>query len=305
MLNQVNIKKQLLNKSKGQALLTILVVSTLTLVVLLGIASRLNSNRTNIRRSAEFDRALAASENALNEIIRTVGTDTGCQPSSDVYTAMNDCAALNAYVNSTYANTGERAEVFGKVAGEGVGVSSAQPLTLALNSERISGVFVKCFTGANLGSSSIDTSNKKMIITLVYVDSSGDYKLLKGITTCSGVQNDSPGGSCSPNGRSGNVVFYAEDGRQVNNGSSVNLPLNNAQLARARLLDSPQDTYIQMRVLKGETGCPPAAQTGSYEFIVTGLGGLGSDNVVKFEKPQGENAQIPSAFDFVFFGEEP
>jgi hypothetical protein len=290
-----SLKNLVQKKRDGQALLVVLVISTLTLMLLLGVASRINAGRTNVRRSAEFDRAYAASENALNDIIKAVSTNE-CEPGNESFVKVS-CSSLSDALNSE-----NQFEVFGRVKGDAAPITIQSPLTLFLSDDPAS---TQKATGVKIDCSDISVSLRpglKFSVTLLYYGPSlvnpavQEYQTVKGIFDCA----DPNINNCE------NVVFFKSNGVAKPAAEVV----DHLQLARVRLLDSsvvgPADQInVKISVYnRVGTACNTVAQTGDLEYMVVGLGGLNSDNIVKFEKARGDYNYIPALFDFVYFGED-
>lgn len=287
----MKFKSLFLKKEKGQVMLVILVVTTLTMLLLVGMATRINTGRENIRRSSEFDRAFASSENALNDIISTVYT-SNCTPTNLTTTEFNKIEGCN--LDQILAD--ERADVFAKSNETDAPITVLSPLSLSFGDPNndigveLSGVKIKC---AN-GSPAI-----RLLVSIVYFDQN-EYKVLKGNSDCASVNNNL--------NDKGNVFFYNSAAEKIlNYQSSPQTLIQNVKLIRVRLLDNSPETRISITGIHCDPDgtCRDEGRTGSYEFMVVGLGGLGSDNIVKFEVVKGSSDNdINPLFDFVYFGED-
>ncbi len=304
------MNSKMFKKKSGQALLVVLVISTLTLLILMGVANRLLQNQTSVRKSEQFDTAVAASENALNEIIKVVGNDT-CAPNFNQteYVKFN-CPPVD--------NLG--VEVFARVPKDiYVHTDVNSPISLVLtgsqygtNGTNSMGVKITCKNPSNIALDPVNPQNIKFVVTRVYTDASGDYQITKGVSNCQAANANSSSyvnGDWNNNGDDGNINFYSST-----QGFSGNTQFSNVKLIRVRLLDGSPDVMmsVENKNIDPNTGAPHTdGSTGRFEFIVVGLGdkgkannGLGSDNIVKFEKPRGDYNYVPSGFDFVYFGED-
>lgn len=291
------LQKIILHKAPGQAVLIVLVISTLTMMLLMGVASRINLGQASVRRTGEFDRAVAATDNALNQVIKVV---EGCSISfaSAEYTQLLGCDGLNSFPDSV--------QVFGKESlSKMVKTSPTDPISLFLGgsvvAQKSTGVRVVCNNNSD---------KNKFIVTRVYQDAEG-YKVDKGVTDCAAVDLTK-----DPNVYSkGNVKLFGTD----SNGSPITVsdPFSstntdtariNTKLVRIRPLDTTiisASNEISVELIDTVGGASsPVASTGKYDFIVMGAGGLGSDVAIKFEIPRGDYKYVPSAFDFVYFGED-
>lgn len=293
-------KKLILAKKEGQSLLVILIISTLTMLLLIGVAMRIDIGRENIRRSGEFDRAFAASENALNDIISAV-YGSNCIPTNlttSEYKKIEGCENLDQVLAA------EGADVFGKINEETIQTSINYPVSLNFGDPSddsgvdLTGVRVKCGTTSQPDS----RPDIKFIVTIVYVDTAvNEYKVLKGISNCFDVNANLS--------ERGNIVMYNPE---ANVAMNPNLPpqtiYSNVKLIRLRLLDNSPSTNVSITGRLCNTSgqnCQDQGRTGSYDFMVVGLGGLGSDNIVKFEISKGSSdTDINPLFDFVYFGED-
>jgi hypothetical protein len=293
----------LFKKSKGQALLVILIVGTLTLLILLGIASRINLGRTNIRRSGEFDRSISASENKIADIIGSFneGKAQECLKNVDIYTD-DEFRNLRSFndANCNFLTSNSDIDIFSKLSqNPSVPVQYSQPssLFLGLNSAApivTQSIILNCDTDI-----SVSNGNKpdKMVVTRIYVDAQGEYKVDKGIFLC-----NQGGGAASA------VVFYDANGCNLTTGAgnpggcpAVPVVRSNTKMIRVRMLDGSSGNNNVSIVAQDNTG-KVVGTTQKYEFMIVGAGGLGSDSIVKFEKPK--DPETPLAFDFVYFGED-
>jgi hypothetical protein len=279
---------------KGQALLVVLVISTLTLMILLGVASRVNSGRANLRRTGEFDRAVAASDNALNQVLKVLESGS-CKIAFNAidFTRLTGCATLDNLVDDVM--------VYGKEAKEKtVETSPKQPISLFLGDTSAENVQS---TGVRIGCD-VGNVNDKFIVTRVYVDSvSQEYKVDKGISNCQ-TANQYLNPSAYPKG---NIRLYSAENGVVSDplGAGATIPRGDTKLVRVRLLDTASSTNkISIEIIDSASPSNPVASTGKYEFVIVGEGGLGSDVAIKFEKQRGDYNYVPSAFDFVYFGED-
>lgn len=301
------------NRKKGQALLIVIVISTLTLLVLVSMADRILLARVNVQRSAEFDRSIAVAENKLNELIRFIDTNeaAACLGNlvKDNYKELTNCDILNNSGNNSTNNLGST-KVYGRISSNGyVSVDANNPLTLILSESLdqgvpTSGIVARCTDGNN---------NVRFLITRVYLD--GDSLFVdKGIYDCSSTS--------SPNVCRGNVDLYSTrsgSAVKVAGNGSEQVTRQNTILVGARLLNEINPNVKLEINVYGPSGSSPSncdmvAATSKYEFIVAGLGGvnlsngsggLGSDVLYYFEKPRGNTTtSSPSIFDYVLLSED-
>lgn len=292
-MKNFGLKTLLLKKEKGQALLIVVVISTLTLMILMGVASRILGGQVNIRRSGEYDRSIASSENILNELIALIDnpSNQSCLSGiSQIEHSKFNCAALN---NLLLTNN---ASIFAKSgANKLIDISNTQGINLLVNtdpnaSSATTGVWITC-----------QNKTGKVMITRIYYDNATNvYKNDKGIFLCT----NSPAVGAAPNSLSGNVVMFDPLGVKVDG-----VIRNKTMLIRARLLDdAPGNNPGQISIEAiGDTNSDSlpdvVAETGQYDFVIIGLGGLGSDSAIKFSKQKGDFS-LPPGFDFVYFGED-
>lgn len=284
-----NMSNILLKKQKGQALLVILIVGTLTLLILLGIASRINIGRGNVRRSGEFDRSISASENKITDIIGSFneGKAQECIKNVDAFTD-NEFRNLRSFNDPScdFLTTDSQVDIFAKLSqNPAVNIQYSKPTSLFLGVNASApittqNIVLDCEVNSTAGKAD------KMVVTRIYIDSvTSEYKVDKGIFMC-----DQGGGTPSA------VTFYDAAGNDVT--SAVR---TNTQMIRVRMLDGSSGNNNVSVVAKDNTG-KTVGTTQKYEFMVVGAGGLGSDSIVKFEKPR--DPETPLAFDFVYFGED-
>ncbi len=268
-----------LRGEKGQALLIVLVISTLTLLILIGLASRILSSRTNVRRSADFDQAILASENVINEIIKILQAGgQGCNfTKGDTFTRVEGCAAFEDLGVEVYSKKPE--DNF-------VPLDYTKPVTLFTGTETtpkdVDQIKISCANISSDQPSSFNNSNVKIEVTQVY-ESAGRYKVLKGILPCPGMNP-------------AKVTMYNEDANPTIRARTVAI--------QTRILDSNVPVSGLGVGIEAYNKGKLVASTGSFEFIASGsgVGGLGSDNLLKFRLPSGDTDNLP-AFNFVYFGE--
>lgn len=283
----------LLNKTKkGQALLIVIVVSTLALLIMLTLADRIILSRVNVQRTEEFDRSVAIAENTVNEIIKIIDANP-------VIAA--DCLknVTNSTINTNYSqldctalNNLGTSKVYARLSGDAnLEVTGNFPLTHIVSDtltagKPTSGVFARC---------DADSNGIKFLITRVILEGNA-YRSEKGIYTC--------GADLNAGNTLGNVKLYSSSSStQVAGPGAASATNKNTVLIRAKLLEDTGSARIQLSTYNaaGEL----ISGTSKYEFMVTGLGDLGSDSVITFERPlQGNSSYSQSFFDYVYFGED-
>jgi hypothetical protein len=246
--------------------------------------------QANVRRTGEFDRALAATDNALNQIVKTV-QNGNCYTTlvTGQFQPLTGCADVDTVAGGF--------QVYGRVSSVSfLQTSPANPISLffadSATTHASTGVRVKCLVG---------NPSFKFVVTRVYKDGSGDYRVDQGITDCG--KTNGPGG----NNVLGNVTFFGINGGTAPVGllSDGSVSRTDTKLVRVRPLDSSiTANSVSIEIINTVLNTAlVVATTGSYEFAVVGSGGLGSDVAIKFTKPRGDYSYVPSAFDFVYFGE--
>lgn len=286
------VKRLLLNKEKGQALLIVMVISTLTLMVLIGVANRILTGQANIRRSGEYSRSVASSENMLNEVITLIDNpdNQNCLSGiSQTEYAQFNCSALNDFLLTNNAS------IFAKMSGNKmIDISNLQGVNLLINtdlniSSATTGAWITCQ----------NNTGKVMITRIYYDDVTSTYKNDKGVFLCA----NSPAVGSAPNSLNGNVIMFDPLGVRADG-----VVRNKTMLITARLLDdTPPNNPGQISIeavgdTNGDSLPDVIAGTRQYDFVVIGLGGLGSDSALKFSKQKGDFS-IPPGFEFVYFGE--
>jgi hypothetical protein len=291
-------------KKSGQALLIVVVVSTLSLLVLLSMSDRVSLARVNLQRNAEFNQAINTAENKLNSLITVLdkndATTAGCLTPIDSATYKEvTCTALQDQLT----NNLQGSKIYGRVSPDGfVSVNNSQPLTLVLGTsltvgEDTTGLLARCQ----------GSTTAKFMITRVYYDSVTQKLLVdKGVYQCTA----SAVPSCL-----GNVTLYSTNtGVPVQVAGSGAAVTHRAQtiLVRARIMDEGVTNVKLDLKAYGGASCGLQASTSKYQFIVSGLGsadqgfvGFGSDALLTFEKSGDSNAPwSPTVFDYVFLGED-
>jgi hypothetical protein len=295
-----NIKKYLYKKRRGQALLVVMVVSSLTMLLLMGMAGRIINSRTNVRRSSEFGRSLSSSENAINDIVRLVDS-SGAECLSGLtteYTRRQNCG-----------DVGNGIDIFARIPPDNsafIGINPYRPIIIGHNSVddtslKPVGVRIEC-AAAGTGVAVPPDSNNKFEITRIF-QSGTEYRVDKGMSDCSAANS-------ALNTPSGNMTFYNSDGATVNwnNIYSVGDVL---KAVVVRPLDSPTSPITSIRNYKVEiiscnnagSSCRTTDTTSKIEFLIVGLGGLGSDNIIQFEIPAGTTSNTFLGYGFSYFGE--
>jgi hypothetical protein len=113
----------------------------------------------------------------------------------------------------------------------------------------------------------------------------------------------------------GNINLYGLNGAaygvvsEPGNNGFTPVVRGNTKLVRVRPLDLdadvPETNKISIELINTVGGSSEVvASTSKYEFVIVGAGGLGSDVAIQFEKQRGDFTYVPSAFDFVYFGDE-
>lgn len=292
-------------KKKGQALLIVVVISTLALLILLSMADRISLTRVNVQRSAEFDKSIATAENKLSDLIKILdkkdADTTACLnvigPSDLSYKEIN-CSQL--------ANNFPNTKIYGRLSPDGfISVNSTLPLTLVLGSSLTAG---KPTTGVIARCEGSTTT--KYMITRVYYDPVTQKLLVdKGIFTC-------VTGTVPPTCQ-GNVDLYDSTSGTPTKVGGAGAPVvtrQNTILIRAKLLDEnqAQNVKLDLKAYGNAPSCSLQGGTSKYDFLVVGLGGvdqgtagLGSDAIFSFEKPREDStAWASSLFDYAFLGED-
>lgn len=304
------IKKFIQKKEKAQTLLVVIVISTLSLMLILGMADRIALTRVNLRRSAEFDRSIAIAENRINDIIKAIDAQAvrGCidqkiSPQTTSYVSL-DCSDIT---DPTFLSS----RVYGRVSSDAaVEVTRDIPLTLVLSDDPVAGgkattgIVARCSLGPNG-----QPTQARFMFTRIFREFTGDIRTDKAIIQCD------QGGMTQPVVLTlqGNVPLLS-----TTEPGSVGTPVStfgkkrDATLAvRIKAIDdsnTANTTLIELKVI-GDTdndGQPDViASTGKYEFLVAGFGEFGSDSLITFTRPlDSANNYSPSLFDYVYLGED-
>lgn len=288
--------KFLNKKKKGQSLLIVIIVSTLALLIMLSMADRIILSRVNVQRSEEFDRSVSVAENQVNDIIKVfddTAISTDClQPVNSNPTSSNfvplTCAALQSTDAKIYARISNNSALT---------ITPEIPLTHIVGQnitvgQQTTGVVATC--------DNFNTSNPpKFFITRVYIENN-IYYTDKAVYTC-------VSSFTGANIALGNVDFYTS--RTGTSGTKIagqGAPVTSRDTVFIRVKaydDSQVATKVNIRTYSSSGAL--VTSTGKYEFLVTGLGDLGSDSGVTFEKPiAGNSASAPGFLDYVYFGED-
>jgi len=296
-------------RKKGQALLIVIVISTLALLILLSMADRISLTRVNVQRSAEFDKSVAAAENKLNDLIKIIDAKDSNTAQCLGVIGPNDLEYKEINCPQLF-NSFENTKIYGRISPNSfVTVNASLPLTLVLGTSLTSGLPTTGIVARCEGS-----NTARFMITRVYYDPVAVGLFVdKGIYTC-------VTGTVIPTCQ-GNVNLYdTRSGVSVRvggNGAPI-VTRSNTILVRARLLDeTASNTKLDMKVYGNSPSCSVQARTSKYEFLVAGLGGvdlatgartggLGSDALFSFEKPNDNSSPWSSSlFDYALFTEDP
>jgi hypothetical protein len=279
--------KLIFKKQKGQALLIVLVISTLALLILLGISSRISLSKENVIRSNSYNLALADAEDALSDVNRIIDMRLDCTlPTSNTEYTLMQCRDNNLLKN---------AFVYIKASNDNkIATNPKTPISLFVTGSSTTPVSTK---GVKILCKNNSLSHK-MIVSRVYFDSAiNQYGIDKGTLNCQQANNDYP----NPAFSLGNVTFYSES-------SSTPLPYgtirNDTKMIRVRMLDvstGTVDNEISIETIG--TNNLVVAATGKYEGLIYGQQSANAEGAVTFQKPR-EDYYVPAAFDFVYFGED-
>ncbi len=274
-------------KTKGQALLIVIVISTLALIILIAMADRIIASRVNIQRSEEFDRSVSIAENKVNEIIRVLDADVTA--TSKCINSLGNLSSYQTITCTELAST--NAKIYVKSSSNTpITISSGTPLTHQVGTsisqgKPVSGIVATC-EGFNT------STPPQFIITRIYLES-GIYYADKGIYTCTS--------SLPANNDSGNVTLYSAR-QNLNPNVTGTIRTNTIAIRVKPYLDGQPATKVKLNTY-GNSVLQSA--TAKYEFLVTGLGELGSDSAISFERPMLGNASFTSGFfDYAYFGED-
>lgn len=295
-----SMKRFLNKKQKGQTLLIVVVVSTLALLIMLAMADRILLSRVNVQRAEEFDRSVEIAENKVNEIIRVLNADNAataqCIRPLAISATPNQYTSLDTGPEACNELKDQNARIYGRIV-NGVGLTIAPNLPIThivgqtiTQSKPTTGVVLTCDT---------DDSSRKFIITRVYLEA-GTYYADKATFNCTSTFTGS--------NAKGNVNFYSArptENRLVSGQAySGTPPTRQTVLVRIKAHSDVQaSTKVNVVTFSG-TGAQQSS-TGKYEFVVNGLGDLGSDSAITFERPiSGNAAYSPGFLDYVYFGED-
>lgn len=272
------MNKKWIKNRKGQALLMVVVISTLTVLILVGIANRLIRSRTSERRTYEFDKAFAASENALEEFVKKLSIDKSCLPSSSLsdYREVGSGCVSDPDVK-ILVKTKELTDIE---------LSINRPITLFISKAGdFSNPAITQSANINISCNIIDNS-AKFVVTRVYEDpSSLRMKVDKIIASC-------------PNNSLQSFQLIDENGSPV-------VSRNYTRIVRVRMINTANPSApnpIRIAVDVRDPSGASLASTGVYDFVVIGKGNLESDNIIRFELPRNDY-DAPDAFDFVYFAD--
>jgi hypothetical protein len=274
--------EQLNNKKRGQSLLMVVVISTLSLLIMVSMADRILLTQVNVQRMAQFERAVAEAENKANQIISIV-TDPN---NTHVMNCLNTLSPLN----SDFVELGclgidaASTRVFARLSRDpSVTLSENYPsVVLQLSQNLMSGVPTRS-VGVQC------SSNVQVLVTRVYTED-GKAKVEKGLVS-----------NCNNNEQ---LVSFSAVPNNV--GGSTTQQRNNTLYVRARLLNQTSGNVGVRLQVYGSQG-QLVASTQKYEFIVTGIGGLtqdnvlGSDAIVAFERGAGQTILgMSSLLDYAY-----
>lgn len=281
---------------QGQSLLSVLVITTLALLLLIGISSRIDLGQENVRRAGEFDRSVVVADNAANEVIRVLRTNEDCiatfaDEPEFVEIGGSECPGLD---NISFGQGDEKAVAFGRSSPDGsVEVSAKRPLALNLSEsgESVDKVRLKCPdipTGTNVG-------DKPKIHATVITRPDANLDVYEVGAKGLDIECDAD--------------YTDIELKDVNSGAAnyVVGSINDSVLVRFRLMDSNYTNANDSVALSAQVlnGASVVAATESVEIMVSSDAGLGSDSIIAFTLPYGDASNdLSSVFDFVYFGED-
>lgn len=281
-----------LNKSKkAQTLLVVVIVTSLALLIVLGISDRMMLSQYNIQRDFEFDKAIVVAENRINEIKGVLSKRGDFAVNQCLNAIENNQQTLN-YVDLLNINACQflkgrlvdferkNLNIFARrLNNSSLIVNVGSTLTLKFTDLLNQGV----------PSSRVRVScsvNMPVIVTRAFVNPQGHMLIDKGfLSNCNVNMIDIP--------------FYSSNGQLLDQ----NTIRNNTIYINVRSLAGQGS--IRVEVYNQENRL--VSSSDKYEFIVTGVGGglgelgVGSDIPIKFELGAGRTYISNEFLDYAFF----
>lgn len=277
--------KILNKKKKGQAILIVLVVSVLSLMILIAMANRVINSRINVERSAEFDNSVVLAENQVNKLIGMI--DPVLISSNDCFREINLAVDRNFKEITCDKLKNSDVRIYARLSeGAGILVDNNSALTHYLSKDLNSGTNVSTVKVECIGNTS---SSTKFLITRAFIQRSNgntSYGVDKGIISCDDADkivdlyyhNQSNGNMDSGNISKETIFVRAKPYAENQNSTSIKIT-----------------TYYNGNKI---------TQSGKYEFVVSGIAGLGNDSTISFELPIPDNSSISNPlFDYVYWGD--
>jgi hypothetical protein len=284
--------KSKINKSKkGQALLIIIVVTSIALLILIAMANRILISRVNVDRSGEFERSLSIAENKVNEIIRILDGDAIAF--SACLGSINSTGATNFQEITCNQLVSDDTRIYARYSPDAtITVGRSNPLTHIVGTPSsprpVSGVVITC------------SGSHRFVVTRGYVTiPNAPMQTDKAVFTC--------GTNTGSNAR-GNVSFYDATAASrelpiISGPLQANPTTRQTVFIRVKpYLDDQLPVDINISTYNSAGALQ--SSTAKYEFLVTGSGNIGSDSAVTFERTLSGNASfLSSVFDYAYFGD--
>lgn len=277
-------------KKKGQALLTVIVVSALALLIILGISDRITDSYTNIRRSSEFDRSLVVAENKVNDVINAISAKEARDCVQNATQASITTSEYQELICTGINNGTENAKIYvRRSSNDKVALAKDVPLTFIFGNG--SDFQTDVDTTAIQMQCSEEAVNASVLLSVTrgYLISGSKLAIDKAVVSCNDLddmteiqmKSISGGAVIDTNSVVSNTVFVKI--RVVDTGTAITNPL------------------VSARVMNGTE---EVVSTKLNEFMITGSGILGSDSLVTFELPVDAIASFsPSIFDYAILNE--